>query len=95
MIRLLNTLVSLLLGAQALHGERVGDVLHLISERGLEVLAQRLYVRVLLLELIDADSVRNGLDEATSGACGNDIEGLQPQLQLVLLEDKLKLSNEL
>lgn len=57
-----------------------------ITERQLEVLPERLNMRILLLELIDAHRVRNRLDQAACWAGRNDVKWLQPQFKLVRLE---------
>jgi len=47
-------------------------------------------MRILLLQLVDGDSVWYGLDEAARRTGSDDVEGLQPKLQLVRLEDCLE-----
>lgn len=75
---------------------QLGSVLAAAFSEGLdEVLTERLDVGVLLLQLVDRDCVRDGLDQASGGAGRDDVEGRQPQLEPVGFEDRLELRNQL
>ena len=60
-----------------------------------EVLAQVDDVWVLLFELVDGDGVRYGLNQATSWTRSNNIEGHEPQFELVRLENCVELFDQL
>lgn len=60
-----------------------------------EVLAQCLDVWILLLKLIDRDSIWNGLDEAASRTRGDNVEWFQPDIEVMRLENCLELLYEL
>jgi len=66
-----------------------------ISENLYEILSQILNVRILLFQLIDRNCIWNSFNQTTSRARSNNIERLQPELQLVRLKDSLKLLNQL
>lgn len=66
-----------------------------VSVGHLEVLAQREDVRVLLFELVDGDSIGNGLNKASSWASSNNVEGFQPKIEPVRLKNNLEFSNQL
>ena len=62
---------------------------------GLEVLLERSELRARLLQLVDRDGVRDGLNQASILARGDDVEGLEPELEAVQVEDVLELRDHL
>ena len=66
-----------------------------VSESLDEVLSQGLNMRILLLKLIDADSIWNCLDQASCWTSGDDVEWPEPELKTVRLKNCLELLDEL
>ena len=52
-----------------------------------EVLLERGELRARLLQLINRDGIWNSLNQAAIFACCYDVEGLEPKLEAVQIED--------
>ena len=66
-----------------------------VSESLNKVLSEVLNMGILLFELINGNRIRDCFYEASSWASGYDVEGLQPELKFMRLENSLELLNQL